>query len=56
MYLFDNYKDIEIPGKLKSFLQDLYSGKLHRYDDTRLDVIIIYDLTAYPCTAWHVEL
>ncbi|KAJ8930723.1 hypothetical protein NQ314_016452 [Rhamnusium bicolor] len=30
MYLFPNYKDIEIPGKLKSFIQDLYSGKLHR--------------------------
>ncbi|KOB76224.1 Thioredoxin domain-containing protein 4, partial [Operophtera brumata] len=23
MYLFPNYKDIEIPGKLKEFLQDL---------------------------------
>lgn len=30
MYLFSNYKDMEIPGKLKQFLQDLYSGKLHR--------------------------
>ncbi|KAJ8940497.1 hypothetical protein NQ318_004436 [Aromia moschata] len=30
MYLFPNYKDIEIPGKLKQFVQDLYSGKLHR--------------------------
>lgn len=30
MYLFPNYKDMEIPGKLKQFLQDLYSGKLHR--------------------------
>lgn len=30
MYLFPNYKDIEIPGKLKQFLKDLYSGKLHR--------------------------
>nr|CAI5826591.1 unnamed protein product [Callosobruchus analis] len=30
MYLFPDYKDIEKPGKLKSFIQDLYSGKLHR--------------------------
>ncbi|XP_050345131.1 endoplasmic reticulum resident protein 44 [Nymphalis io] len=30
MYLFPKYSDMEIPGKLKEFLQDLYSGKLHR--------------------------
>lgn len=30
MYLFDNFKDMYIPGKLKEFLADLYSGKLHR--------------------------
>ncbi|PSN52235.1 Endoplasmic reticulum resident protein 44 [Blattella germanica] len=30
MYLFPDFKDMEVPGKLKSFLQDLYSGKLHR--------------------------
>ncbi|KAJ3643218.1 hypothetical protein Zmor_025942 [Zophobas morio] len=30
MYLFPSYKDMEIPGKLKQFVQDLYSGKLHR--------------------------
>lgn len=30
MYLFDNFKDIYTPGKLKEFLADLYSGKLHR--------------------------
>ena len=30
MYLFPKFKDILIPGKLKSFLEDLYSGKLHR--------------------------
>nr|CAH7749310.1 unnamed protein product [Callosobruchus chinensis] len=30
MYLFPDYKDIEKPGKLKGFIQDLYSGKLHR--------------------------
>jgi endoplasmic reticulum resident protein 44 len=31
MYLFPNFKDMYTPGKLKQFLQDLYSGKLHRY-------------------------
>lgn len=30
MYLFDNVKDMYTPGKLKEFLDDLYSGKLHR--------------------------
>lgn len=30
MYLFPKYEDMEIPGKVKQFLQDLYSGKLHR--------------------------
>jgi len=30
MYLFSKYEDMEIPGKLKEFLKDLYSGKLHR--------------------------
>lgn len=30
MYLFPNFHDIHIEGKLKGFLQDLYSGKLHR--------------------------
>ncbi|XP_063974958.1 endoplasmic reticulum resident protein 44 isoform X2 [Diachasmimorpha longicaudata] len=30
MYLFPNFQDIFTPGKLKEFLQDLYSGKLHR--------------------------
>jgi len=30
MYLFPDIKDMESPGKLKAFLQDLYSGKLHR--------------------------
>ncbi|XP_043468901.1 endoplasmic reticulum resident protein 44 [Leptopilina heterotoma] len=30
MYLFSNFKDMRIPGKLKTFLDDLYSGKLHR--------------------------
>ncbi|XP_026742447.1 endoplasmic reticulum resident protein 44 isoform X1 [Trichoplusia ni] len=30
MYMFPDYKDMEKPGKLKQFLLDLYSGKLHR--------------------------
>ncbi|XP_051163714.1 endoplasmic reticulum resident protein 44 isoform X2 [Leptopilina boulardi] len=30
MYLFSNFKDMHIPGKLKQFLDDLHSGKLHR--------------------------
>lgn len=30
MYLFSDYRDIETPGKLKQFIGDLYSGKLHR--------------------------
>lgn len=30
MYLFKDFNDIHKEGKLKSFLQDLYSGKLHR--------------------------
>lgn len=30
MYLFPDYADMETPGKLKAFLADLYSGKLHR--------------------------
>ena len=29
LFLF-NFKDIDIPGKLKQFLSDLHSGKLHR--------------------------
>lgn len=30
MYLFPNYEDIKISGKLAQFVQDLHSGKLHR--------------------------
>lgn len=30
MYLFPNFHDIHVEGKLKAFLRDLYSGKLHR--------------------------
>merc|ERR1711874_379277 len=27
---FPKYENIRVPGKMKQFLQDLYSGKLHR--------------------------
>jgi len=30
MYLFPKYSDSKVPGKVYQFLQDLYSGKLHR--------------------------
>ncbi|XP_054166345.1 endoplasmic reticulum resident protein 44-like [Oppia nitens] len=30
MYLFPNFNDLLIPGKMLQFMQDLYSGKLHR--------------------------
>ncbi|GFX41483.1 endoplasmic reticulum resident protein 44 [Trichonephila clavipes] len=30
MYLFPNFNDIHTPGKLKEFVLDLFSGKLHR--------------------------
>ncbi|XP_055586662.1 endoplasmic reticulum resident protein 44 [Uranotaenia lowii] len=51
MYLFPNYKDIFVPGKLKQFLQDLYSSKLHREfhygpdktEDNTVEVIINQD-------------
>ncbi|CAK6960635.1 endoplasmic reticulum resident protein 44 [Scomber scombrus] len=30
MYVFPDFKDLAIPGKLKQFVLDLHSGKLHR--------------------------
>jgi len=30
MYLFPKFEEMNVPGKLKEFIQDLYSGKLHR--------------------------
>lgn len=30
MYLFPNYNDLHVPGKLKQFVADLHNGKLHR--------------------------
>lgn len=30
MYTFPKFTDIHIPGKLKQFIKDLHSGKLHR--------------------------
>ncbi|XP_065089653.1 endoplasmic reticulum resident protein 44 [Ochlerotatus camptorhynchus] len=49
MYLFPSFKDMYAPGKLKQFLSDLYSGKLHREfhygpdrnDDNTIEVVMI---------------
>ncbi|XP_041104128.1 endoplasmic reticulum resident protein 44 isoform X2 [Polyodon spathula] len=30
MYVFPDFSDLTVPGKLKQFVQDLHSGKLHR--------------------------
>lgn len=30
MYVIPNFEDIKLPGKLKAFVEDLHSGKLHR--------------------------
>lgn len=30
MYLFPKFEDMYKPGKLKAFVEDLHSGKLHR--------------------------
>lgn len=30
MYVFPDFKDLTVPGKLKQFVLDLHSGKLHR--------------------------
>ncbi|XP_028326610.1 LOW QUALITY PROTEIN: endoplasmic reticulum resident protein 44 [Gouania willdenowi] len=30
MYVFSDFKDLSIPGKIKQFVLDLHSGKLHR--------------------------
>lgn len=30
MYIFPDFKDLEVPGKLRQFVLDLHSGKLHR--------------------------
>lgn len=52
MYLFPSFKDMFVPGKLKQFLEDLYSGKLHREfhygpektDDNTIEVVTNQDL------------
>lgn len=49
MYLFPSFKDMYAPGKLKQFLSDLYSGKLHREfhygpdrnEDNTIEVVMI---------------
>ncbi|KAL1434372.1 hypothetical protein MTO96_011988 [Rhipicephalus appendiculatus] len=30
MYRFPDFAHLKVPGKLKAFVDDLYSGKLHR--------------------------
>lgn len=39
MYLFKDFKDIFVDGKLKKFVEDLHSGKLHRYAKIRNNVV-----------------
>lgn len=57
MYLFPNYQDSKIDGKVKEFLKKLYSGQLHREfhygpddgDDDKQDdnVVIVVDNTGH---------
>lgn len=49
MYLFPKFKDMYTPGKLKQFLEDLYSGKLHRYVLKLFDDIFTW-FSLYNCT------
>lgn len=52
MYLFPSFKDMFVPGKLKQFLNDLYSGKLHREfhygpektDDNTIEVMVVNNI------------
>ncbi|XP_037919179.1 endoplasmic reticulum resident protein 44 isoform X2 [Hermetia illucens] len=50
MYLFPKFKDMYTPGKLKQFLEDLYSGKLHREyhygPDTPSEPVVSNDIQA----------
>ncbi|KJH48607.1 thioredoxin [Dictyocaulus viviparus] len=39
MYLFPNANDLNIPGKLRQFVLDLYSGKLHREFHNGPDIV-----------------
>lgn len=40
MYLFKDFKDITVDGKLKQFVADLHSGKLHRYTNMHLHMAL----------------
>ena len=37
MFLFDEMKDLPVPGKLRQFVLDLHSGKLHKHFHETLD-------------------
>lgn len=39
MYLFKDFKDITVDGKLKQFVADLHSGKLHRYANMHMETM-----------------
>lgn len=41
MYLFKNYKDIFVDGNLKKFVDDLHSGKLHRYAKNTVAIYVL---------------
>jgi len=56
MYLFPKYEDMRTPGKIRQFLQDLYSGKLHREfhygpddgeDNKEEDNVVVIDATGH---------
>lgn len=47
MYLFPDFKDMYKPQKLKQFLQDLYSGKLHRYKQYFMYVITFLCISTF---------
>jgi len=54
MYLFPNYADMRTPGKVRQFILDLYSGKLHREfhygpdeDEEKPEENVIQDTTGH---------
>lgn len=62
MYLFKDYNDIFVDGKLKKFVEDLHSGKLHRYANFCSNVVLeiisyftsnIYKLKSTFCREFH---
>lgn len=55
MYLFDDIKNMYTPGKLKKFIDDLHSGKLHRYLSYNKNIIVIFCIEYYYfiCREYH---